>query len=262
MEPNEITIETFRNNHDMFFDFLDFFLDFKPKEYQKKFLLDCLHSPRIAGVWCRQSGKTTCVGVYSLFRASIEKVDIKIVAPALHQSGELFSKMKSMVEGNTKMLPNIKRMTMTELEWNNKSKIKVLTAGVGGKSARGYTADILIIEESQHHEDEAVNAGIMPLVASKPNAQVIKIGTPLKKDHFYRSCYNPDTEYKVSRVTWEDAIKEGQYTLKFIEEQKNNLTDVEFELEYNANFIDDTLSFFPMKLVQGCAMEYALKKNI
>ena len=259
---NKLTLNDFRKDPELMFSFLDFFLGFKPYNYQKKFLLACLKTNRIVGKWCRQSGKSTTVAAYCAFRCLIQPTTIIITAPTLTHSSELYSKIRTFMTSKEFIKQKITRLTQTELTINNNSRIKALPSGVEGKSIRGFTADVTIEEEAGLINDEINNKIIMPLIASKKDeGQVIKIGTPETKNHFYRSCFI-DPTFSVINITWRDCVSEGQYTQAFVDEQKRNITDVEFETEYEANFIEVLSSFFPLPLVQSSMVNYKLMETL
>jgi len=256
------TLEDFRKDETLFFDFLEYFFKYKPRNYQKKFLLACLKNKRIAGKWCRQSGKSYSLAHYDLFRCVIAPTTIIITAPTLTHSTELYMKIRALVEGNELIKNEIEKLTATEMIFKNGSRIKALPTGTEGKSIRGFTADVVNLEEAGLVKDEIVNSVITPLIASKKDeGQIIKIGTPLTKNHFYRSCFLDDT-YTVINVRWEDCVKENQYTIDFINEQKKNLTDIEFRTEYDAEFIEEMASFFPSKLIDSCMEDFNFIKFI
>lgn len=253
---NKLTLEDFKKDNELMFDYLDFFFNYKPHPYQKKFLISCLKKKRIAGKWSRQSGKSFTVAAYCGFRVTIQPTTIIITAPTLNQSSELYNKIKTFLMTNEVISSQIVRITQTELQLKNGSRIKALPSGSEGKSIRGFTADIVIEEEAGIISDEINNGVIIPMLASKKNeGQLIKIGTPLLKNHFYKSCFN-DNEFEVINVTWKDCVNCGQYSQEFVDEQRRNITDIEFQTEYEANFVEDIMSFFPSPLIISCLEPY------
>ena len=238
--------------------FLNFYFEFKPHSYQRRFLDACLRNNRIVGKFPRQSGKSTIVSIYALFRALTDKVNIIIVAPTQSQSSELYEKIRALAVSNPLINKQIIKDTVTELRFENGSRIISLPSGHDGRTIRGYTADIAIIEEAGHMEDQIVNTVIIPMIASKGiKGQVIKIGTPWLRNHFYRSCYE-DKNYKVISINWEEVVEQGQYDINFIDEQKMQLTDIEFRTEYQSEFIDEVSSYFPLSLLEKCKLNYKL----
>lgn len=256
---NNISLSAFRDEPDMMFEFMDFFFHFKPRKYQEKFLRDCLLQKRIAGLWSRQSGKSTTISIYCGFRMIISPTTIIISAPSQTQSSELYSKIRCLFEDNEILRTLIKKSSETEMVLKNGSRVKALPSGPEGKTILGFTADIVIVEEAGRMKDEIVNRVLVPMIASKGNeGQIIKIGTPFKRNHFYSSCFNPDTQYSVTRVTWKDCVEEGQYTQDYINEQRANCVDVQFKSEYEAAFIEELTSMFPISLVESCVLDYKL----
>jgi len=250
--------QEFKDDPRLMFDFLDFFLQFRPHNYQKEFLLNCLNHNKVLGLWPRQSGKSTTVSAYCVARCSIEPTAIMIIAPTQTQSSELFMKIKTFVESNETLTSHLSKSTQTEMIWQNGSRIKALPSGPEGKTIKGFTADIVIIEEAGLMKDEIVNAVIMPMLASKKDkGQVIKIGTPLTRNHFYRSCFQ-DKNYFVSRVTWKECVEEGQYTQSLVDEQRRNMVDVQFKTEYCSDFISEEREYFSLQLVESCMENYKL----
>jgi hypothetical protein len=254
------SLQLFKTTPELYYKFFEFYLGFKPYSYQKKFLWACLHKKRIAGKWSRQSGKSRSVSAYCVFRVLTQPTTIIITAPTLTQSSELYSKIRDYFASSDMLKMQVTRLTQTELILKNGSRIKALPSGSEGKSIRGFTADVIIEEEAGILSDEINNSVILPMLASKGvEGQLIKIGTPLTKNHFYRSCYR-DPEYEVINVTWEDCVAEGQYSLKFIEDTRKIITDIQFQTEYEAKFIDEIASMFTVILVESCFDDYKLLK--
>lgn len=239
-------------------EFSEFWFGFKPYNYQRKFLDACLMYNRVVGIFSRQSGKSQSVAIYTLFKALFNPIQIIIVAPTQSQSSELYNKIRNMAESNEVIKSNIIKSTETEMKFKNGARIISLPCGPEGKTIRGYTADILIVEEAGIMKDSIVNMVLLPMIASKGvKGQIIKIGTPLIKNHFYNSCFN-DTKYKVIKVTWRDCVKEGHYSQEFIEDMKRNILDIEFKTEFESEFIEDLNSFFTSELVNNCIGEFEL----
>ena len=63
-----LTLEQLKNDKKLLSDFLDFFFHYEPYYYQIDFFDKCLNYNRIAGKWCRQSGKSFTVSNYALLR--------------------------------------------------------------------------------------------------------------------------------------------------------------------------------------------------
>lgn len=253
-----LTINELKRDESLVIDTVDFLFGFTLYFYQIEFLMKCLNCKKIVGKWCRQSGKSRAVSIYILLRAILEKITIIIAAPTQDQSNLMYSKIREMIAENSDIQALLKKDTQKELIFNNGSVILSITCAHGGRFKRGHTCDILVIEEAGDMEDEVVGSVLMPYLASKGDeGQTIKIGTPLRRNHFYRSCFE-DKNYVSINITWRDAVKAGQYTQKFIDSEKAELTDVQFQCEYESNFVADALGFFPPHILDKSQLNYKL----
>jgi hypothetical protein len=231
-------------------------------KYQVKFLNDCLKKKRVIGVFSRQTGKTTTIALFSIYFAlNNDKTTTLIIAPTQRQSSELFDRMRNFAEYSGLTSGLIKSSTRTEIRWNNGSIIRCLPTGDFGYTIKGQTAHLLILEESPFIKDSVVNEVIMPMIAAT-DGSVIQIGTPFSKNHFFEASMSD--KYAVHKYNYKHCplIKED-----FIEEQKNNLTSLEFSTEYLAEFIEDSDCYFPRELLNSCIfdlpkLESAMKNSL
>jgi len=262
MEANSSLLEQFKENDDLYFKWFEFWLNFHPRKYQRKYLKSCLHNNKVIGIWSRQSGKSTSTAAYLVFRLFIGECSVMITAPTLTHSSELFYKIRNFININPILKKEVVKFTATELILNNNSRAKALPSGTEGKSIRGFTADIVVEEEAGIIDDYINNSVIMPMLASKGDeGQVIKIGTPLTKNHFFRSAYN-DKSFDLTRVTWKECIEEGQYSEQFVEDQRKNITDIQFLTEYQSEFVEELASMFPTSLLNECMEDYNIFKYL
>ena len=250
-------MENIRGTEDII-DFLQCFFDFWPYDYQKEFLIRCVSEKRIAGLWSRQTGKSSCIAYYCAYMLLLNP-DFKIimVSPTQRQSGELYKKIRTIMTTSEIFKNFIQQSTQTELVMKNNARAISLPSGPEGASIRGFTADILILEECGEMKDKIVNEVCMPMIAAT-DGQVIKIGTPKGKNNFWQSCYGKETKYWLSHIDYKIGLKAGQYTAEFIEEQKYNLTSLEFRTEYEAQFIEDSDCYFKQELIESCTEEYKM----
>ena len=259
---SNLTLEQLKEDKALLFDTVDFLFGFKLRFYQLTFLTICLKYNRISGKWCRQAGKSQCIAFYIVLVSMLAKKATIIASPTQTQSDELFLKIKNLVNDTQEITALIKKETQTELIWVSGSRIISLPCGPEGRTLRGHTCDILIIEEAGLMKDIIINTVLVPMLASKGDkGQIIKIGTPLTRNHFFRSCFE-DKNYHVVNVTWHDCVKAGQYTQAFVDEQMAELTDIEFKTEYLGEFIDTAMMFFPMTLLDKCMRVYTLLPQI
>lgn len=223
--------------------------------YQVKFLNDCLNHDRIVGVFSRQTGKTTCVGLYTLFHAVTNAGHhILIIGPSQDQAFELFNRIKNLALNSGLVAPYIQEALMTRIEFTNGSIITARTAGDTGDRIRGKTVHVAIEEEAELIKDDVEGEVIMPMLLTT-QGKVIKIGTPKLKNHLYSSLNSP--RWKAHKVQWNEC---PLVTEEFIAEQKARLTDMQFRQEYMAEFVEEADSYFSESLIQTCISEHKMVK--
>jgi hypothetical protein len=242
-------------NKDVFKEFVSDFLSFTLYDYQLDFLKDCFESNRIVANFCRQTGKSLCISIFvALYCFLKSNINVVIVAPTDRQAGELFDKIKHHIMNNPFFADSILSMTLREAKFKNGSRIIALPVGDSGYSIRGFTADIVIEEESSRIKNSIHNEVIMPMGASRPDLKVIKISTPHGKNHFFDS-YKDTVNWKVHKVDWQMALEAGQYNLDFIEQRKKEVDSLTWKVEYCAEFVESEDCFFSYDLVNSCIKE-------
>lgn len=221
--------------------------------YQVEFLNSCLSKKRVVGLFSRQTGKTTLLSLFALYWAiNNDKTNTIIIAPTDRQAGELFSRLKVYAENSGLVMPFVELSTQRQISFKNGSLVKALPVGDDGKTIRGQTAHLLILEEASYIKDEIVTQVIMPMIAAT-NGIVIQIGTPFFKNHFYVASQSPD--YSVHKNAWTACplIQEN-----FIQQQKELMTDMEFRLEYMAEFVEESDNYFTEALIQKSVSDFKM----
>lgn len=237
--------------------FIETVSDMTLDPYQVNFLNDCWYNKRVLGIFSRQTGKTTTMSLFAIYKATqIDKLKILIIAPTDRQAGELFARLRGFAENSDLIKPFIKNSTQREITFTNDSYIRAMPTGDFGHNIRGQTADLIIMEESSYIKSDIVNQVIMPMIAAT-DGDIIQIGTPFFKNHFYEASLND--KYKVHKYDYTHCPR---ITEDFIEEQKQNLTTVEFTMEYMAEFIDETDCFFTSELINSSVENYDINQPV
>jgi phage terminase large subunit-like protein len=225
--------------------------DFKLTKYQAEFAHSCLTSKRVIAVFCRQSGKSETTAKIAIIKARLkDKANVLIFAPTDRQTGLMAEKIGLTIA----KMPyhsefHIDRQTQREFYFSNGSAIICETVGDSGETIRGYTADVIILEEAGSIKDSIVHSVILPMGATK-DADIIKIGTPRGMNHFFESSKNSD--YKIHRIGWKQAVEEGIVKVSYVEEMKANLPSDRFRTEMEAEFIADEDAYFGYDLIEKC----------
>lgn len=234
--------------------------DFNIKSYQVKFFYDCMTKTRVIGVFCRQSGKSETTSKIAITKARGKTnskgrkfsgaYNVLVFAPTDRQTGLLADKIRMSI----KKMPYLTyfylvKETQREFTFSNGAKIICETTGDKGETIRGYTAHCIILEEAGSMKDCIVQEVILPM-GSTTDADVIKIGTPRGKNHFFESSRDPS--YAVHQYDYNYPIVEGLITKEYIEEMRRMTPDLTFRTEYGAEFIEDQDAYFGYDLIESC----------
>lgn len=121
-------------------------LGFTPYSYQEKLLQT--ESKRVVAVWGRQSGKTTCIAIkVTHFVYTKSNKTVLIISKGLRQSMIMFGVITNMILSNDVLSRSVTRITRTQVWLSNGSTIVALPCSSSGANLRGYTADMVVMDE-------------------------------------------------------------------------------------------------------------------
>jgi phage FluMu gp28-like protein len=234
------------------------FLEFQPFTYQTEFLRD--QSPLIAACCGRQVGKTTLAAIKALHHALSNRfVRVLVVSAGLRQSMILFDKITALIDACIPARALRTYSTRTRVRFANGSEIVALPCGRDGSTLRGYTADLVILDEANFIPRIVIESVIRPTLITRPKARMIMISTPWMKDHpFYEAMNNAGLGFKT--YSWPTRMNPlvGQERL---ERERLTIGEYDFNREYNSIFQDDEFTYFSSSLVLACADDYELDNN-
>ena len=239
--------------------FVEIVLNVEPFDYQKN-VLDA-DSNRVAFVSGRQVGKSRTASWIALHKAitSPDSV-ILITAPTQRQSSELFAQVrKEMNKSNLDdSMWGAIRTTRTEIEFVNGSRILCLPAGDDGSTIRGYTADLIIVDEAAFIPDEVFHQALSPMMAVTDGKMVL-LSTPFGASGFLYEAFHG----KLSEDWFTERVPTYRNPLvgeKFISEQQDQLSSIDFKQEILGQFEEAANSYFPAQLIDDC-VEGSLRRN-
>src|SRR5208282_1715435 len=225
------------------------FLKFQPYPYQIDFLRD--NSPRIIACCGRQVGKTTLAAIKTLhFALFHNSVRVLVISAGLRQSIYLFDKILELMDSCVLAKALKTDQSRTKVRFANGSEIIALPCGRQGSTLRGFSADLLVVDEANFVPRFVIESVISPMLIARPNAKRIYLSTPWMKDHpFYEAFTKPELGFKT--YTWPTA-KNPKVTVEDLEREKLLIGEYNFNREYNAMFLDDQFTYFPSTLVLNC----------
>jgi len=147
-----------------------------------------------------------------------------------------------------------KETSKQKITFKNGSSIEVLTADLpgGGQGLMGFAANgIIACDESAEYSAD-VWPKVYRMLVDNPTSKLIEIYNPFFLNHTFEH-WNDDSWYKI-HIDWKKCVKQGRMTLEDVEDQRRNITELEFEVLFNANFpenIENSL-FKKQYLDQAC----------
>lgn len=236
-------------------------LNLKLFPYQAE-MVEC-PDKRIVFVCGRQVGKTYVIAILALWRAFTRPDQtILIVAPTLRQSKIPYERVRALIDG----IPFLKKYrikdTLSETGFKNGSTIHCLPSGRLGQFVTGFPADLVIYDEAAFIPDPVFDA-LKPSIAAK-RGDVLMSGTPFGMEgKFYEAVEGDISTQKKFR--WKifkiPSIKSPLIDADFLEDEREHLTEAEFKMWYEGEFIAETDEFFPKVALKRLLRDYDKDKK-
>lgn len=155
----------------------------------------------------------------------------------------------------------------TKITLTNRSQVIARPVGNTGDAIRGFTGDVLIIDEASRMSELAFEAGMPVLLTT--GGEIWMASTPHGKRGFFWNAYNDSETWKVWHISSEEVIQNRPISddwtentrnkaLKFLEKQKELMSELSYGQEYLGLFLDDLQRFFTDEQISKACI---LKKN-
>jgi len=172
-------------------------------------------------------------------------VTVLIASPSLRQSMIMFDRILGFIHQGSVLSEGVARKTRTVVQLLNGSQIIALPCSEN--LLRGYSCHLAILDEAAFMPEDVITQVVFPML-SATDGSAIFLSTPWGRDHFfYRAFMDPD--YSVHHVkSTECPLIKGE----FLEEQRRNMSEEAFRMEYLAEFVEAATCFFPQDLIRSC----------
>lgn len=220
----------------------------------------------------RQVGKTTTFShKIGKFMINHPKTQVIVVSLTEDQAQLIIIMVLDYLERQCKQ--NIqkgkKKPTKSRVWLKNGAHVISRPVGNTGDAVRGFTGDVLYIDEASGMPEMMWKAAMPTLMttggqiwmSSTPRGKFI--GNSSEKNFFFKCWENPDKRWQVFDISSEEVIKnraigdtwtkeKRDKAILFLENQKNILSDMEYRQEYLGEFLDDMRQWFPDELIRKC----------
>ena len=204
--------------------------------------------------WCSaptRFGKTEVVAIAVIYLAVIKNLKIPIVAGSEDKAKKIMEYIHQHLPDHPELyqgLINIKGLADVEklkvsiskdtLRWASGGWIFITSVdsrsiSKEGEGVVGEGGDVIILEEAGLIKHKEQFSKIVRMVEGE-KGKLIMIGNCVERSVF-ETAYNNDLYVKV-RVTLDDAIKEGRYTPKELEDKKSQTTSKDWKRYYLVEF--------------------------
>jgi phage FluMu gp28-like protein len=143
-----------------------------------------------------------------------------------------------------------KRVGADNVHFINGSSIRALSASKEA-NIEGWTGNLIILDESQGISDITFYKKIMPMAAATAG-QIIQIGTPRSRNHFYQS-YLDTKNWKTLEFDWKHGTAKYKKTVKA---QKTIMPREDFNTEYNLKWMEAESMYFTNTEIDNGQEEY------
>jgi hypothetical protein len=215
----------------------------------------------------RQVGKTTCFAIKSAkYMIKNPKSRILVVSLTEDQAKLIIVMTLHYLETHHKKIIGVgkNKPTLNKITLKNGSTMLARPVGNTGDALRGFTGDVLIIDEASRMPEIAFTAAKPVLLTTA--GQLWLCSTPFgKQGYFWEAYQNKNNRFKVFHKSSEEVIKnrtissdwtekKREEALKFLESERADMTELQYGQEYLGMFLDDLRRFFDDKLIEQCCM--------
>lgn len=215
----------------------------------------------------RQVGKTLTFAVkISKYLISHPTSQIVVVSLTEDQAKLIIIMSLDYLEKNHRKLiaKGKHKPTQGSITLLNKSRVIARPVGNTGDAVRGFTGDVLVIDEASRMPS-LMWAAAKPILLTTAG-QIWMCSTPAGKEgYFYEAYLNKSGRFKVWTKTSEEVInnrpgsdawteKQKDAAIQFLKDERADMSELQYRQEYCGEFLEDLRRFFPDELINKCCV--------
>jgi hypothetical protein len=156
------------------------------------------------------------------------------------------------------------RPTQNRIRLKNGSEIIARPVGNTGDAVRGFTGNVLIIDEASRMPELAFEAAKPTLLTTA--GHIWMCSTPHGKQGYFWECFqNKSNRWKIwhissEKVIHERPVSEGwterkrEAAIEFLKSEKQDMSALQYGQEYLGLFLEDLRRFFEDELINRCCI--------
>lgn len=194
-------------------------------------------------------GKSDISSLALLHLGATRKEKILIIGPSKEQSSIIMNNLiehsfdhpylTSQLEIDVSLERLKRERSRNRLTFKNDTEIFAMTADADsvkteGKNLMGFGATVILVDESPLIPDEIFSKILRMLGDDAEKSKLIQLGNPFFRNHFYNAFYQE--RYHKIIIKKEQALKEGRLTQEFLDEMKENMPPLDYQIFYDCEF--------------------------
>lgn len=209
-----------------------------PDPWQEAFLRERPARPLLLA--SRQAGKSTVTAACALHEAVYRPPStVLLLSPAQRQSAELLARVRALLN-RLPDRPVIASEGALSVRLANGSRILSLPGTES--TVRGFSADLLVIDEAARVED-ALYEAVRPMLAVT-GGRLVALSTPSGRRGWFWEAWSGRERWHRSEVP---AHLVPRISREFLDEERRTLPNLVFASEYECEFVDPLASVFSSK---------------
>lgn len=205
----------------------------------------------------RQVGKTTIFS-RKIAKYLLEHPNCQIIVVSLteDQAKLMIVMVLDFLEKTTskKIKKNLQFTNQNKITLTNGARVIARPVGTTGDAVRGFTGDILVIDEASRMPELVFEAAKPTLLTT--GGKIWMCSTPFGKQGYFYECWlNKHGRFKVFHISSEEVIHNrpvrGGWTeekrkenIAFLEQEKDDMSELQYGQEYLGLFLDDLRRFY------------------
>jgi hypothetical protein len=204
----------------------------------------------------RQVGKSEVLAVTSLFEAATRaNIFVLILSAGEAASRRLLATAAQLAARSDLLRGSVMDESKSTIVLSNGSTIMSIPASE--RQARGWSADVLILDEAAFIGEDIFNA-VEPVTIARPGSRIILASTPFSTDHFFyrlwrRGMDAPDARY--ASFHWPSSIS-PLISAEDLEDLRKRTNPLIFNREYLAEFTDSQGALLTPEEISKAIVDY------
>lgn len=225
---------------------------YEPDPWQQKLLQSTPHRGLL--LCSRRAGKSLCAAVLALHRAVTQPgTETVLLSASQQQSSELLRTVRSVhLDASIELTTEQDSARSLAVGHPGARESRIISLPALPRSVRGYTADLLVIDEASFLEPEMYEAAL-PLIAT--GGDLLALTTPAGRVGWFHSAWTDETAFPGFdriKVTAEDVPRISR---TFLDEQRQQIGERAFRQEYLCEFEDAISSMFRSEHIAAASTE-------